>query len=894
MIVLPGKSLPWILGSVALLAIVGAIVAGIVLPAGAFQAAAPAPHNPVAESIPVADPAPPQLLPAPSLSNASDGLPTEGLPTDGLPGGQASVAGQAGSPASIEITPAEDWNPVKTQHTFTITVKRADGSPAPGAAVELILNRFGAAVGDIVDIGGNNADKVDNTYGTVTTNSGGQATLTITSTREGDTDVTAYAPGIADADAHKVFAVKHWVDMAVDFPDAEATNQAGSPHQMTVRVYKSSDGKNVDGVPVTPLSGVFIDWSLADSDPEATLSQTSTVTDENGEATVTLQQTSPATGDNVVDIAVKDNENRATFTHSVTKTWVAQDIGVDKQGPETLGLLDEGAYTITVSNNGTAAAPDVQLIDQLPAGLKYVSANPEPASTTDNTVTWALGEIAIDGSATVEVTLQGVGTGDQENSVTASSGDYSSTDTAITNVIAGSLEVAKTGPGQINFNEEFTYDVSVTNNGDGALTNVVVADTLPAQFSLVSSEPAADDTAGAGPTWNLGNLAAGESKSLNLTVTSAVAGDYVNQVSVTSDEGETGSAEAYTTVQAPGVTITKTANPGTILVGEQTTFTLTVTNDGAGFASDVNVSDTVPAGLEVVSTTPEAAIDADGALNWNIARLDSGASETFTIVAQGNTGGSLVNQASVSGDGVSGSAEATVVVQTTLIGLEKTGGSVMYIGGERDYEITATNNGTATLTGVVITDTIPDGLSYVSSENGVLSANTVTWTIGELSAGASNTVTLRLRGETAGDHVNEAAVITDQGASANANFSVSVLAAAGATLRLSDNPDPVGIGEQVTYTVTLTNQSPDSAITNVRVTVEIPQEFTILDAGEGTVANNTVTFPASESLGSSATQTYTITVESNAAGDVVAQATLQYNEFSRPITAQEGTTIVDK
>ena len=875
-----GKSLPWIIGSVALLAVVGAIVAGIVLPAGAFQAAAPAPDNLTTESIPVTDPAGARDLPAPSKSDAVVDS------TDG----SSSVSQQAGAPASIELSPAEDWNPVKTQHTFTITVKRADGSPAAGAAVELILNRFGAAVGDIVDIGGNNPNKVDNTYGTVTTNSSGQATLTITATREGDTDVTAYAPGIADADAHKVFAVKHWVDMAVDFPDAEATNQAGAPHQMTVVVYKSSDGKDIDGNPVTPLPGVHVNWALTDNDPGASLSQTETVTDENGTATVTLQQASAATGDNTVDIAVKDAENRATFTHTVTKTWVAQDIAVDKEGPATLGLLAEGSYSITVTNNGTAMAPDVQLVDQLPAGLQYVSASPEPDQNINNVLSWSLGDIAVGESASVTMTLQGVAVGSQQNTATAVSGEYSGMDTLATSVLAGSLMVSKTGPGTVNFNEEFSYDVTVTNNGNGALTNVVVTDALPAEFTLVSSEPAAD----AGPSWNLGTLAQGESQSVSLTVSSATAGDYVNRVSVTTDEGQTGSAEASTTVQSPTVTVTKTANPGTILVGEQTTFTVTATNNGDGFAANISVVDNLPDGMEMVSTTPQATVGSDGSLSWTIDRLNPGASETFTIVAQGNSGGSMVNQVAISGEGVLDTADATVVVQTTAIGLSKTGGSVMYIGGERDYQITATNNGTANLTGVVITDTIPDGLSYVSSENGSLNANTVTWTIGELAAGASNTVTLRLRGESTGEHTNEASVSTDQGVSANANFAVSVLAAAGATLQLSDNPDPVGVGEQVTYTATLTNQSPDSSITNVRVTVDIPTEFTIVDAGTGVATGNAVAFPAVETLGAGETLTYTITVQANAAGDVVAQATLEYNEFSRPIAAQEGTTIIDR
>ena len=82
----------------------------------------------------------------------------------------------------------------------------------------MFLNRFSEAVGDIVSLGGENPRKVDNYFGRVITDDNGQATLTITATRTGDTDVTAFVPQIVDNDTHKVFAVKHWVDMDVEFP----------------------------------------------------------------------------------------------------------------------------------------------------------------------------------------------------------------------------------------------------------------------------------------------------------------------------------------------------------------------------------------------------------------------------------------------------------------------------------------------------------------------------------------------------------------------------------------------------------------------------------------------------------------------------------------------------
>ena len=63
------------------------------------------------------------------------------------------------------------------------------------------------AVGDIVEVGGKSPTKVTNTFATVHTSANGEATVTLVATRPGDTDVTAFAPGIEDASVHKAFGV---------------------------------------------------------------------------------------------------------------------------------------------------------------------------------------------------------------------------------------------------------------------------------------------------------------------------------------------------------------------------------------------------------------------------------------------------------------------------------------------------------------------------------------------------------------------------------------------------------------------------------------------------------------------------------------------------------------
>ena len=876
-----GKPLPWIYGGAIVLAVIAAIVVGLVLASSASTTGAASPDS-ASSSPSVAG----QLQShGPGLGN---GLPGGEVTASSVAPGSPSIRAQQSNvtPASVTISPAEDYNPIRSQHTFTIEVEQADGSAAPGTAVELILNRFGDAVGDIVSIGGVDPDKVDNTFGRVTTDDNGEATLTITATREGDTDVTAYVPGIEDANAHKVFAVKHWVDMVAAFPE-DAANLVGTEHPMAVTVSRVSDG--------SPLAGVPVVWSLTDGTPDATLngqvSEVSTVTDADGVSNVVLEQVTPATGDNTIYISVLHSTGDELYSRIVTKTWQAPSLNITKDGPASVGLSRTANYVISVTNEGDRTATGVALTDTLPAGMSYVSADPEPSEIGDGTVVWSLGDIEPAGNVLVSVTLSADAVGEMTNTASALSTEgFTGTGSATTTVIPGSLTVTKTGPETANITDIVNYEITVTNDGEGALTDVTVADTVPEGLTFSSGLPAPTQ----GTTWNLGTLDAGESRTIMAAATADAAGDYSLPVSVTSAEGATADASVDTTIVAPDLAVTKTVSADSFLVGEQVTFTIEVTNNGDGSAFAAAVSDTMSAGLTMVSSDPEATVAEDGTLNWAIDELAAGASTSFTITVTADASGDHTNAVDVTVLDATVSAEASVRSNTPAITLGKSGGSVMYTDGERDYQLTATNTGEADLTGVVITDTFPSGLSFVSADTeGTHAAGVVTWNIGDIAIGDSVTVTVQLRGEDVGTYTNTAAVTSDQGASAEADFDLEVLAATGASLQISDSNDPVGIGEQTTYTVRVTNQGDDAAVTNVSVTVTIPDEFTIVSAGDGVVVGQRVTFAVAEiAVGSEVT--FDITAEATDDGDVVASATLTYDEFDQSITDEEGTKIIER
>ena len=193
----------------------------------------------------------------------------------------------------------------------------------------------------------------------------------------------------------------------------------------------------------------------------------------------------------------------------------------------------------------------------------------------------------------------------------------------------------------------------------------------------------------------------------------------------------------------------------------------------------------------------------------------------------------------------------------------------MFVGNQVTYTLTASNSGDAALTGVTITDTIPTGMSYVtSSPAGTVSEDgaQVSWSVGNLAVDAETSVTVTLRGDQVGTVTNTAGASATEGVSASDTLEIRVLPAPGATIQITDSFDPVSEGEQVDFTVNVSNQG-RSPMTNVRIVVPIPAEMTFVSTSDTQATlggdGRTVTFLLDGSLATGESFSFTITVEAN-------------------------------
>ncbi|MGH3998561.1 MAG: hypothetical protein ACRDTJ_13995, partial [Pseudonocardiaceae bacterium] len=95
--------------------------------------------------------------------------------------------------------------------------------------------------------------------------------------------------------------------------------------------------------------------------------------------------------------------------------------------------------------------------------------------------------------------------------------------------------------------------------------------------------------------------------------------------------------------------VAKADSPDPVLVSDHLTYTITVNNAGQGDATDVTLTDTLPAsGITFVSVSPSGSCgESGGTVDCDLGDLASGANATVTIVVKPTATGTLTNSVTV-------------------------------------------------------------------------------------------------------------------------------------------------------------------------------------------------------------------------------------------------------
>ncbi len=359
---------------------------------------------------------------------------------------------------------------------------------------------------------------------------------------------------------------------------------------------------------------------------------------------------------------------------------------------------------------------------------------------------------------------------------------------------------------------------------------------------FTSSAPASANVSGGIPGWStLADDAYG--------ATPGMPGIFSSGAPVQGNPG----AQSGAYCAAADLAVTNSGVPSPVVPGNNITYTQTVTNNGPLDGIDATMTEVVPANTTfqsiVISGAGAAgwscsapAVGATGVINCTDADIPAGApgATTFTVVVQVNGGTATgtqitdtISATSNTNDPVLTNNSATVV---TIVGAANTANlavtnvaspNPVIAGNNITYTVVIRNNGPATSSTVAFTEPLPANTSFVSvaatsgTAGWTCSGSSISCTIPTFASGASTTFTVVVTvgaatpsGTIITDTATVSAATTDPNPSNNVATATTVVATAGQAdlaLTKTGTPNPVLAGNNLTYTITVTNNGPATA-----------------------------------------------------------------------------------
>ncbi|MCY2989815.1 MAG: hypothetical protein NTY19_18375 [Planctomycetota bacterium] len=559
-------------------------------------------------------------------------------------------------------------------------------------------------------------------------------------------------------------------------------------------------------------------------------------------------------------------ENNFYFSNG-TASFVAKasDLRITKtDSPDPVLASGTLTYTLTVTNDGPAAAPNTVVTDTLPTNVTFVSApgcthsagvvtslptTLNPGASVDYTIT-----VTVNPGTPVGTVLSNVASVTSTNLDPILSNNTATANTTVTEL--ADLQIAKTNgvttavPGG-----PLSYTIVVTNGGPSPVTGAHIADLFPSLSSVtwtaVASLGATGFTASGTGTIN-DTVTMPNSSTITYTVTgtvlSSATGNLINTGTVTpppavTDPNLTNNTATHTDTLTPqaDLAVTKTDAPDPVLAGAQITYTVTVTNLGLSDAATVVLTDSVPVNTTFVSATvPSGWTRSGGVISGGIgtltfskdtlAALDSA---SFTIVVKVNpdvlaptTVTNLATATTTTTDPVltNNTATATTTVNAQAdVAITKSGPGTIIPGQNMTYTLTATNNGPSTALTVLLTDLLPLDTTFftVTVPGG--------WGSSTPAVGVTGTVTFSKVSMAAAETASFTIVVNVPAATLNGTSLINSATVTAAT------PDPTPTNNAATTTTTTTTQA-DLAVTKSGPATVLPNgdlSYTIIVTNNG-------------------------------------------------------------
>ncbi|RFS23818.1 DUF11 domain-containing protein, partial [Chitinophaga silvatica] len=738
-----------------------------------------------------------------------------------------------------------------------------------GANITGVNTGSGRIIGSVADIPAGDGNIV-----TITVNG------TVDADGSGNLKNTAIAtiPGVVTANGSNIINILNAPNLQIS-KTGPTQAIAGSGIDYTILVTNSgpSNAHNVQISDILSVSLSNVSWSAAASGG-ATISNgmngtgnTLNITGdipagENSKIVIQIHATiASAANGTIKNSATVQLTNQTPVTSNEVSTTITNQPGItiSKIAPAISLAGGRLRYTIQVTNHGPSDASGIIVTDTIPA--QFIKSTSTAAakgnasvisSGITNGIFKLVANIPAGDSNVITILLGGLidpaYTGQVLNQAFVSTADSIVIPSPLVSTIINSdskIQIVKSAPDTVIAGQQITYQLKVSNLGLSDAKQLLINDQL--SNSLINSSWTATSTGNAGIVSGVtgsgnavsvtGNIPAGANNTITITVTGTVSPTYTGKLSnvatgsITGKHLITSDTVVSNVINKSSLQIIKGGSQS-VSAGGDLLYTLEVSNNGPSTASNVNITDIIPA---VITAGTWTAVTSGGAA---ITSGGSGAGSNVLVIANIPTGGvvrvtingkipssatgSILNTATAQTQGSTVSTTfKTNILVTPKLNISKSGPATINAGEKITYQLVVSDFGQSDAEGITIQDTVPSQLTNVSwtatgsSNAKVLSGSSGQGTnvlvTGTIPAGTDNHIFITVTGTVAPGYTgtlnNQAITYTQAGDTVKSEAVITTVNSRPSLQLVKSAPDTLAAGSKINYTIVITNNGPSDA-----------------------------------------------------------------------------------
>jgi uncharacterized repeat protein (TIGR01451 family) len=405
--------------------------------------------------------------------------------------------------------------------------------------------------------------------------------------------------------------------------------------------------------------------------------------------------------------SLPDEEHPADLSMTFESSSNRQEPAVSLEwvGPATAKVGQPNNYTLVVRNICNIPVQQVLVRVRIPSGLSCSDTEPK-AVAEGNVLVWELGALQAREEKVLAMKLLAEQKGDVSPQAWVT---FTGSSVMHVKVREPKMTLKVQGPEKVLLGETAAFQLAVTNPGDGSADQV--------KIHAVLSE-GLECPRGSKIDFDIGNLAAGETRNVTVMCVTKLGAAQKCQVSAEADGGLHAKETAAVNVTMPRLEL-QLVGPGLRYLGRKALYTIKVNNPGDAAATNVTISDLVPDGFKVLAASDGGRHDFSmHTVSWFLGELKPGETHEVKLEVQAINPGEFKHKASAIGahNLCAESELSTRIEGLSALMLEMVDtDDPIEVNSETSYEVRITNTGSKVETDIKLVATIPDKMEFKSA-----------------------------------------------------------------------------------------------------------------------------------------------------------------------------------